>query len=40
MIQKIIQHMQAKNTSLPRHKLGFYGFVIVASAVAVILSVF
>jgi len=40
MIQKIIQNMQAENVKLPRHKLGFYGFVIVASAVAVILSVF
>ncbi|WP_255347478.1 hypothetical protein [Candidatus Nitrosotenuis chungbukensis] len=40
MIQKIIHRVQAKNASLPRHRLGFYGFVIVASAVAVILSVF
>lgn len=39
MIQKIIQYTHTKNANLPRHKLGFYGFVIAASAVAVILSV-
>jgi len=40
MVLRIIQSMQAENTKLPRHKLGFYGFVIVTSSVAVILSVF
>ncbi|HEY8110571.1 MAG: hypothetical protein ACHQW9_03780 [Nitrososphaerales archaeon] len=40
MIQKIIQYTHTKNMNLPRHKLGFYSFVIVASVVAVILAVF
>jgi hypothetical protein len=40
MIQKIIQYTQVNKANLPRHRLGFYGFVIFASAVAVIISVF
>lgn len=40
MIEKIIQDIQAKSAKLPRHKIGFYGLVITASAVAVIMSVF
>jgi len=40
MIEKIIQNIQRKNARLPRHKIGFYGFVVASSAIAVIMSVF
>lgn len=36
----MIQVQNVQTRCLPRHRLGFYGFVIISSAVAVILSVF
>jgi hypothetical protein len=41
MIQKITQKLLAKNVrNIPRHRAGFYSFIGVASAAAVMLAVF
>ena len=40
MIEQIFHDMRAKNAKLPRHRVGFYAFVIAASAVAAVMAVF
>jgi hypothetical protein len=40
MIQSITQKLQTKNVrNIPRHKVGFYSLVVIASAVALTLTV-
>lgn len=40
MIEQVIQATRTKNVKLPRHRVGFYVFVIATSAVAVVMAVF
>jgi hypothetical protein len=41
MIKKLMQRLPTGNVrNLPRHKVGFYSFIVVASSAAVILGIF